>query len=27
VVLLLYPLCRSYGRYKAAHPRGWARYV
>jgi uncharacterized membrane protein len=27
VVALLYPLCRRYGRYKAAHPRGWPRYV
>jgi len=27
VVALLYPLCRRYGRYKAAHPRGWTRYV
>jgi uncharacterized membrane protein len=27
VVACLYPLCRWYGRYKAAHPNGWARYV
>ncbi|RYZ20916.1 MAG: DUF1624 domain-containing protein [Chitinophagaceae bacterium] len=28
VVLLLYPLCRWYGRYKAAHPgRRWLRYL
>src|SRR5262245_7515438 len=27
VVLALYPLCVRYGRYKRAHPDGWARYV
>jgi len=27
VVTLLYPLCRRYARYKAAHPGGWTRYV
>jgi uncharacterized membrane protein len=27
VVALLYPLCRRYGRYKVAHPRGWTRYI
>ncbi|HEX4446248.1 MAG TPA: heparan-alpha-glucosaminide N-acetyltransferase domain-containing protein [Polyangiaceae bacterium] len=27
VVALLYPFCRVYGRYKAAHPSGWPRYV
>ncbi|WP_019986858.1 DUF1624 domain-containing protein [Rudanella lutea] len=28
VVIGLYPLCRWYGRYKAAHPeKGWLRYV
>jgi uncharacterized membrane protein len=28
VVVLLYPLCRWYGRYKADHPQmGWLRYV
>ncbi len=26
-VAALYPLCRWYGRYKAAHPQGWTRYV
>ena len=27
VVIALYPLCRWYGRYKAAHPeKGWLRY-
>jgi uncharacterized membrane protein len=27
VVVALYPLCRWYGRYKAAHPeKGWLRY-
>ncbi len=25
--LLLYPACRWYGRYKAAHPDGWARFI
>jgi uncharacterized membrane protein len=24
---LLYPLCRVYRRYKAAHPHGWTRYI
>ncbi|WP_461098580.1 DUF1624 domain-containing protein [Spirosoma luteolum] len=28
IVALLYPLCRWYGRYKAAHPRQWlTRYI
>jgi uncharacterized membrane protein len=27
VVVALYPACRVYGRYKAAHPGGWTRYV
>ncbi|MBC7893676.1 MAG: DUF1624 domain-containing protein [Sphingobacteriaceae bacterium] len=28
VVLVLYPHCRWYGRYKAAHPeKGWLRYL
>jgi len=27
IVLLLYPLCARYRRYKLAHPDGWARYV
>jgi uncharacterized membrane protein len=28
VVVALYPLCRWYGRYKAAHPeKGWLRYL
>jgi len=27
VVALLYPVCRRYGRYKAAHPTGWTRYI
>lgn len=28
LVVALYPLCRWYGRYKAAHPEiGWLRYV
>ncbi|GAB4091129.1 DUF1624 domain-containing protein [Flaviaesturariibacter terrae] len=28
VVLLLYPLCRWYGRYKSAHPeKAWLRYL
>jgi uncharacterized membrane protein len=27
VVAVLYPLCRVYGRYKAAHPAGWTRYL
>ena len=27
VVIVLYPACRWYGRYKAAHPeKGWLRY-
>lgn len=26
-VLLLYPLCVRYARYKRAHPDGWTRYV
>jgi uncharacterized membrane protein len=27
VVAILYPACRLYGRYKAAHPDGWTRYL
>jgi uncharacterized membrane protein len=27
VVVLLYPACLRYGRYKAAHPGGWTRYI
>jgi len=27
VVVALYPLCARYGRYKRAHPDGWARYL
>lgn len=27
VVLALYPACLYYGRYKAAHPTGWTRYL
>ena len=27
VVGVLYPVCRGYGRYKAAHPTGWTRYI
>ncbi|HEY2776180.1 MAG TPA: heparan-alpha-glucosaminide N-acetyltransferase domain-containing protein [Candidatus Binatia bacterium] len=27
VVAVLYPACRAYGRYKAAHKQGWARYI
>jgi len=27
VVVVLYPACRWYQRYKAAHPAGWARWV
>jgi uncharacterized membrane protein len=26
-LLALYPLCVAYGRYKAAHPAGWTRYL
>ncbi len=26
-VLVLFPLCALYRRYKAGHPDGWARYV
>jgi uncharacterized membrane protein len=26
-LLLLYPLCVRYARYKRAHPEGWTRYV
>jgi len=26
-VAALYPLCRMYGQYKAAHPFGWSRYI
>jgi uncharacterized membrane protein len=27
VVVLLLPVCRAYGRYKAARPGGWTRYL
>jgi hypothetical protein len=27
VLLVLYPLCVVYRRYKAARPDGWTRYV
>ncbi|HEY2743551.1 MAG TPA: heparan-alpha-glucosaminide N-acetyltransferase domain-containing protein [Polyangia bacterium] len=27
VIVLLYPLCARYRRYKAAHPDGWTRYL
>jgi uncharacterized membrane protein len=27
VLVLLYPLCLWYRRYKTSHPRGWARYI
>ena len=27
VLVLLYPLCLWYRRYKSAHPGGWARYI
>ena len=27
VVAVLYPICRAYGRYKAAHPHPWTRYI
>jgi uncharacterized membrane protein len=27
LLLLLYPLCVRYRRYKAAHPDGWTRYI
>jgi uncharacterized membrane protein len=27
VLLVLYPLCARYRRYKAAHPDGWTRYI
>jgi len=27
IVLLLYPLCARYRRYKLAHPDGWARFI
>ena len=27
VLILLYPCCLWYRRYKAAHPGGWARYI
>jgi len=27
VLVLLYPLCTRYRRYKAAHPDGWTRYI
>lgn len=27
VLVLLYPLCARYGRYKRAHPNGWTRYL
>ena len=26
-LLVLYPLCVWYRRYKSAHPDGWTRYV
>jgi uncharacterized membrane protein len=27
VILVLYPLCVRYRRYKSAHPDGWTRYI
>jgi uncharacterized membrane protein len=27
VLVVLYPLCVLYGRYKRAHPTGWTRYI
>jgi len=27
VIIVLYPVCRFYGRYKAAHPNGIVRYI
>jgi len=27
VVAAMYPLCLWYGRYKAAHPDGFAQYI
>ena len=27
VLVVLYPLCVIYGRYKRQHPRGWTRYI
>ena len=27
VLVVLYPLCVRYRRYKAAHPDGWTRYI
>jgi hypothetical protein len=27
VIVVLYPLCARFRRYKAAHPDGWARYI
>ncbi|MFQ5506531.1 MAG: DUF1624 domain-containing protein [Planctomycetota bacterium] len=27
VLIVLYPSCRWYGRYKRAHPGGWSRYL
>jgi uncharacterized membrane protein len=27
VLVVLYPLCVRYRRYKAAHPNGWTRYI
>ncbi|HEX9102181.1 MAG TPA: hypothetical protein VF997_08265, partial [Polyangia bacterium] len=27
VLVVLYPLCTRYRRYKAAHPDGWTRYI
>lgn len=27
VLILLYPCCLWYRRYKTSHPRGWARYI
>ncbi len=26
-LVILYPICRLYRRYKTAHPKGWAQYV
>ena len=27
VLIVLYPCCLWYRRYKASHPTGWARYI
>jgi uncharacterized membrane protein len=27
VLVVLYPVCRWYRRYKTAHPDGWARWI